>query len=290
MKPAPFTYHDPTSVAETVGLLSRLDNAKLLSGGQSLMPMLNMRYLQPDHVVDLNGVAGLDGIVIEGERLVLGSMVRQRDLELSHTVRRGCPLMAEALACVGHRPTRNRGTLGGSLAHLDPAAELPLVVLAHEADVHVTGSRERRDLAMVDFPRAYMTPAIDPDEMVVGVSVPLWPKDHGHAFLEFAPRHGDFAIVAVAVLLEIDDGGAIRHASLALGGVGSIPLRASTAAALLAGEQGTDTVFREAARETATVEAFSDVHATAEYRRHLVGVLTRRALAIAYARGRRDDR
>ena len=284
MKPAPFTYHDPTSVAETVDLLSRLDNAKLLAGGQSLMPMLNMRYLLPDHVVDVNGVAGLDGIAAQGETLALGSMARQRDLELSEAVRRHCPLMVEALSYVGHRPTRNRGTLGGSLAHLDPAAELPLVALAHEATVHVAGPNDSRDLAMAEFPRAYMTPAIEPDEMVVGVTLPLWREGHGHAFLEFASRHGDFAIVAVAALLEVDDGGVIRRAALALGGVGSVPIRAA-AAALLVGEEGTDAIFRAAAREAATAKTVSDVHATADYRRHLVEVLTRRALAVAYTRG-----
>lgn len=290
MKPAPFTYHDPKTVADAIGLLARLENAKLLAGGQSLMPMLNMRFVQPDHVIDLNGVAGLDGIDDAGGRLELGAMVRQHALEVSDMVRRRCPLMAEALAFVGHRPTRNRGTLGGSLAHLDPAAELPLVALVHDASVRVAGAKGSREVAMTDFPAAYMTPAIEADEMVTGVALRPWAAGHGHAFLEFARRHGDFAIVAVAALLEVSGKGAIARAALALGGVESVPRAVPEAAAMLVGAEGGADAFRAAAERAASLDSFTDVHASADDRRHLVGVLVRRALALAYRRARDDRR
>ena len=195
MKPPPFSYYDPRTVTEAVALLSRLDNAKLLAGGQSLMPMLNMRFVQPDHVIDLNRVEGLSHIQLGGETLAVGAMTRQCDLEFHDGVRARCPLLHEALLQVGHRQTRNRGTLGGSLCHLDPAAELVTVAAALDAIVEVAGPRGAREIAFAEFPVAFMTPAIELDEIVTAVRFPLWAEGHGSAFVEFARRHGDFAIV-----------------------------------------------------------------------------------------------
>src|ERR1700739_3456638 len=191
MKPPPFSYHDPRTVEEAVGLLARLDNAKLLAGGQSLMPMLNMRFVLPDHVIDLNRVEGLGFIREAPGALEIGAMTRQRDLEFSDVVRARCPLMDEAIRHVGHRQTRNRGTLGGSLCHLDPSAELVSVATALDAAATGAGPKGQRTIAFKDFPVAFMTPAREPDDLVTAVRFPDWPKGHGHAFVEFARRHGD---------------------------------------------------------------------------------------------------
>src|ERR1700736_2917322 len=198
MKPPLFSYHDPRTTADVVGLLTSLDNAKLLAGGQSLMPMLNMRFVLPDHVIDLNRVEGLSFIREIDGVLEIGGMTRQRDLEFSDVVQARCPLMAQAIGLVGHRQTRNRGTLGGSLCHLDPSAELVAVAAALDATVTVAGPRGRREIAFAAFPLAFMTPAIEPNELLTAVRFPIWPKGHGHAFIEFARRHGDFAIVSAA--------------------------------------------------------------------------------------------
>src|SRR5277367_4464820 len=170
MKPPNFSYHDPRTTADAVGLLSSLENAKLLAGGQSLMPMLNMRFVLPDHVIDLNRVDGLSSIRENDGALEIGAMTRQRDIEFSDLVRRRCPLMHEAIAQVGHRQTRNRGTLGGSLCHLDPAAELVAVAAALDARLTVTGKNGARSIDFSAFPVAYMTPALEPDELLTGAA------------------------------------------------------------------------------------------------------------------------
>src|SRR3982751_5396608 len=224
MKPPPFHYHDPKTVSEAVGLLAQLENAKLLAGGQSLMPMLNFRFVQPDHIVDLNLVEGLSYIREVDDALEIGAMTRQRDLEFSDAVRERWPIMHEALLQVGHRQTRNRGTIGGSLCHLDPAAELVSVCAAHDATVTVAGPNGTREIAFADFPAGYLTPAIELNEIVTEVRIPLWPAGHKSAFIEFARRHGDFAIVSAAAMLQIE-GGKISRASVAVGGVAAAPVQ-----------------------------------------------------------------
>jgi len=284
MKPPPFEYHDPRTEAEVVGLLARLDNAKLLAGGQSLMPMLNMRYVLPDHVVDLNRVEGLSYIREAGGALEIGAMTRQRDLEFSDLVRRRCPLMHEALAHVGHRQTRNRGTIGGSLCHLDPAAELVAVATACDAVVTVAGPNGRRDLPFAEFPAGFMMPSIAPDEFIIAVRIPLWAAGHGHAFVEFARRHGDFAIVSAAAMLEADGGGHITRASVTVGGVAVAPQRMRDIEAGLAGQTPSPHLFRELCESCRKLEALEDIHAPAAYRQHLAAVLSRRALETAHTR------
>src|SRR5438094_1331473 len=186
MKPPPFSYHDPRTVAEAVELLGRLENAKLLAGGQSLMPMLNMRFVLPDHVIDLNRVEGLSYIRERDGALDIGAMTRQRELEYSDIVARRCPLMHEAIRLVGHRQTRNRGTLGGSLCHLDPSAELVAVAAALDAVVTVQGPSGARDIAFTQFPAGLMTPALREGELLTAIRFPLWRQGHGHAFVEFS--------------------------------------------------------------------------------------------------------
>jgi carbon-monoxide dehydrogenase medium subunit len=284
MKPPPFSYHDPRTVGDVVELLGRLDNAKLLAGGQSLMPMLNMRFVLPDHVIDLNRVEGLSFIREADGALEIGGMTRQRDLEFSDVVARRCPLMAEAIRLVGHRQTRNRGTLGGSLCHLDPSAELVSVAAALDATVLVAGPSGRREIAFAEFPVAFMTPAIEPNELLTAVRFPIWPKGHGYAFIEFARRHGDFAIVSAGALLVEDAAGKIQRAAVVIGGMGMVPIRAVELEQALLGQVPDDELLREACESCRKLDAIEDVHAPASYRQHLASVLSRRALEQARAR------
>lgn len=284
MKPPPFDYHAPTTIEETVGLLGRLENARLLAGGQSLMPMLNMRFAFPDHVIDLNRVEGLSGITLHGDTLRIGAMTRQRDIQDSPIVQQRLPVLAEALTHVGHRQTRNRGTIGGSLCHMDPAAELVAVAAAVDATVDVTGPGGPRSIPMAEFPLGYMTPSLAPEEIVTAVHLPLPQPRHGHCFTEFSRRHGDFAIVSAAVWLTLGADGAIEHASVTLGGVGAVPLRMAQAEAALRGAQPCPAVFAEAAGFGETIDAMEDAQVPAWYRRRLAVVLVRRALATAHAR------
>jgi aerobic carbon-monoxide dehydrogenase medium subunit len=283
MKPPPFSYHDPRSTADVVGLLSRLDNAKLLAGGQSLMPMLNMRFVLPDHVIDLNRVDGLSYIRADNGALEIGAMTRQRDIEFSDLVRERCPLMHEAIRQVGHRQTRNRGTLGGSLCHLDPSAELVSVAAALDAKVAVAGKNGARSVDFAAFPVAYMTPAIELDELVTGVTFPCWPAGHGYAFVEFARRHGDFAIVSAAALIE-ENNGKVTRAAVTLGGMGPAPVRASEVERALIGEAIEEKRLREICESLRKLDAIADIHAPASYRQQLATVLSRRALLKAHER------
>jgi carbon-monoxide dehydrogenase medium subunit len=284
VKPPVFAYHDPRSVEEAVGLLGRLENTRLLAGGQSLMPMLNMRFVFPDHVIDLNRIETLAGIVQDAETIRIGAMTRQRDIADSALVRDRLPLLTEALAHVGHRQTRNRGTIGGSLCHLDPAAELVAAAANLDATIEIAGPDGVRTLSMAAFPRGFMTPAIEPDEMVTAVRMPLPQRGHGFSFMEFARRHGDFAIVSVAVLLVLAPDRRIARASITLGGVGAVPLRMVEAEALLVGHEPGAALFERAAETCRAIDALEDAQVPGWYRRQLAGVLMARALATARAR------
>jgi carbon-monoxide dehydrogenase medium subunit len=284
MKPPPFSYHDPRTVSDAVGLLSRLENAKLLAGGQSLMPMLNFRYVLPDHIIDLNRVEGLSYIRETSNGLEFGAMTRQRDIEFSDVVKKRFPIMHEAILNVGHRQTRNRGTIGGSLCHLDPSAELVTLCAAHDATVTVTGPNGSRDVQFAEFPVTFMTTAVQPDELLTKVSFAAWPAGHGYGFVEFARRHGDFAIASAAALLEEDGNGRIKRASLTLGGVSVVPVRMHSVEKALVGQTASEDLFRELCEECRKVDAIEDVHAPASYRQHLATVMSRRALVAAHGR------
>jgi carbon-monoxide dehydrogenase medium subunit len=195
-----------------------------------------------------------------------------------------CPLMAQAIGLVGHRQTRNRGTLGGSLCHLDPSAELVAVAAALDATVTVAGPGGRREIAFAAFPLAFMTPAIEPNELLTAVRFPVWPKGHGYAFVEFARRHGDFAIVSAAALLAEDGAGRIVRAAVVIGGMGMVPIRAAELEQALIGHAPDDELLREACEICRKFDAIDDVHAPGSYRQHLASVLSRRALAQARAR------
>lgn len=286
MKPPPFSYHAPASVKQAVSLLASLENARVLAGGQSLVPMLNMRFATPDHVIDINRIPELSGISVAGDHVVIGAMTRQRELEFSAEVRERLPLMHEALHFVGHRQTRNRGTIGGSLCHLDPAAELPCVSAAYDAVVEVVSAAGARDIPFQEFPLGYLTPALEPGEMASAVRFPLWPKNAGSAFVEFARRHGDFAVVSVAVLLLMDEGGRVERASLTLGGFGSGPTRMFDVESALVGELLTPEAIKAAAEACGAIEVDDDPYTPAHYRRHLCRTLAARALETAAARAK----
>jgi carbon-monoxide dehydrogenase medium subunit len=284
VKPAPFKYHDPRSLQDLVALLARHENAKLLAGGQSLGPMLNFRYVMPDHLIDLNRIPELAYIRNDGDMLEVGAMTRQRALERSEDVRRACPVMVEALRSVGHIATRNRGTIGGSLSHLDPAAELPGVCLLHDATLTVAGSKGVRKVGAADWGVSFMTPNLEPDEALIGISLKTWREPHGHAFVEIARRHGDFAMAGVGCLLALDRNGAASRVALSLVGVTSVPLRLSAAEKSLTGSDLSSEALRAAASEIDRLDALDDAHASAAYRKRLAGVLLRRALSVAASR------
>jgi aerobic carbon-monoxide dehydrogenase medium subunit len=284
MKPGPFEYHAPTGLDEAVALLSNLENAKVIAGGQSLVAMMNFRYAMPDHLVDLGNVAGLAGLHFDAQTLRIGSMTRQRELEFSAALAGKIPLFKAALAHVGHRQTRNRGTLGGSLAHADPAAELPTVCLALDAQIEIAGAKGVRLVPMREFTTGFMTTALEYDDILFAVHIQSWPEGHGYSFQEYARRHGDFAVVGAAVLLDANGDGIVERASIALCGVADRPIRRDEAEAALVGQHLDESVIARAAGLAGDVEATSDIHGDATYRRHLARVLTTRALREASSR------
>lgn len=284
MKSAPFNYHRPATKSEALAMLGNLDNARLLAGGQSLVAMLNMRYVIVDHLIDINRVDELAGIELGQDTVVIRAITRQREVLEHDALRRRVPVFAAALRHVGHLQTRNRGTVGGSIAHMDPAAELMGVASLLDATVHAESQRGRRDIAIADYPVGYMTPCLEPDEMITAVSFRLPEQGHGWSFAEFAQRHGDFAIVGVGVILEKPKTSeAIGAARIALIGIGTAPRRLPEAEKLLIGEEATPKVIAAAAEVARRTETMGDAMASAEYRQRLAGVLTRRALAEAAA-------
>jgi len=285
MKSPPFRYHAPRSKREALELAAACENSRLLAGGQSLIPMLNFRLLAPDHLIDINRVAELAGIGVESAALHVGAMTRQCDLERSDAVAAHAPLLQAALAHVGHRATRNRGTLGGSLCHLDPSAELVTAAAALEATLVAESSDHgTRRIPFSDWCEGYLTNALRGREMLVRAEFPVWPRGHGYAFAEYARRKGDFAITAVAVLLSLDDDGCIERAAIAVGGCTPAPQRLVEAEARLTGTRPSAGALEEAARLAASLDAMADPHVSAEHRRHLARVMTGRALTQAVQR------
>ncbi|MCL6596548.1 MAG: xanthine dehydrogenase family protein subunit M [Firmicutes bacterium] len=281
MKPAPFAYADPDTLEGALDLLARAPDAKVLAGGQSLMPLLNMRLARPPLLVDIGRIASLRGIeAAEDGGLVLGAGVTHKRLAHDPAVRERWPLLAQAASLIGHEAIRARGTLGGSLVHSDPAAELPAAAVAADA-VLVLESRDggRREVAARDFFITYLTTDVAPGEVLTAVRLPAPPPGAGMAFEEVARRSGDFALAGAAAVVALDASGAVREARLALCGVGGTPVRAAEAEAVLAGRR-LDEAALEAAAEAVrqAVEPEDDLHATAAYRRHLAGVLAVRAL------------
>jgi len=288
MKPAPFMYAAPSTLAEAIALLvTHGDKAKLLAGGQSLVPMMNFRLARPEYVIDLNRVAGLDAITEQDDTLVVGTMTRQRSLECSNLVRQRYPLLLEAVQYIGHTAIRNRGTVGGSIAHADPAAELPAVLLAYGGSVKVQGPQGTREIPAAELFLTYFTTTLAADEILTEVRFPRWPEGSGWCFLEESRRHGDFAMVGVAALIALDAERRCTHTAVALTGVGGMPHTVTEATRMLVGHVPDEARIAEVARIAAAgVAPESDIHASAAFRRHLSGVLTRRALHQAVERAR----
>ncbi len=287
MKPAEFQYHRPRRLEEALGLLKELgQDAKILAGGQSLMPLMNFRLARPAHLIDINFIDGMDYLKSENGRIRVGCLSRQSRLLNEPLVRQRCPMLAEALAHVGHEQTRNRGTLCGSLAHADPSAELPAVLVALDGSVTVGNLTRRHEIAARDFFQSYLTTALSNDEMVLEASIPETPPHAGVSFMEFTRRFGDFAIVGVAALLAWEKG-VISDARIALTGVGDKPWRERDLEERLIGRQGAADLFSDVGAEAAArINPDSDIHASGSYRRLLARVLTKRALAEAWSSAR----
>jgi carbon-monoxide dehydrogenase medium subunit len=285
VKPSPFVLHRPRTLLQALDLLAATDNARVIAGGQSLMPMLNMRLAAPDNLVDLNAIEELGYIREEQGEIAIGAMTRQRDIEFSGLIADRLPLMKEAILQVGHRQTRNRGTLGGSLCHLDPSAEMPTVTMAMDATLQVQSSRGSRALAMSAFAEGLMTTALQPDEMMTQIRIRPWDPAHGWCFVEFARRHGDFAVVSAAALVELDREGRITRASLTLGGLAATPLRNPAAESALLG-QSDESGFAAAAAHVQPCNALDDPAFPSWYRRRLATRLLRRAIGGAFQRAK----
>jgi aerobic carbon-monoxide dehydrogenase medium subunit len=278
LKPAPFDYRKPKSLEDAVALLgAHAGEAKILAGGQTLVPMMNFRLAAPAMLVDINDIEGLDWIELEHGSLKLGALVRWYEIEASSTVRFANPLLGEAVRHIAHYPIRSRGTWAGSCAHADPAAEFPAVAVACGARFVTCSPRGRRTIEAVDFFVGPLTTALEPDEILTNVVFPLWPEDRRWGFDEFSLRPGDFALAGVAVL--IDAGGGSVSCRLTCFGVGERPCRLPRAEAVIAAEGLTDAaITRAAATAMHEVEPQSDIHASAEYRRALIEVLFDRTI------------
>lgn len=287
MKAPVVEYVRPASVAEALRYLNEIDNARVLAGGQSLVAMLNMRFAFPDCLVDINRLPDLSYIREVGDTIEFGAATRQRDVEFSDLVAKRLPIFREAILNVGHRQTRNRGTVGGSLCQLDPSAEIPTIATAMDAVITVASVRGERSIAMADFPAGYMTPALESDEMLVRVSFEPWDPSHGHGFQEFARRHGDFAIASCAGLLQFDAGGLVSRASVTLGGVASAPVRMPRVEEALLQTRATPQDLDHAAALCGEVEASTDSYVPGWYRQRLARVLSRRVLQMAVDRAKR---
>lgn len=293
MKPPPFEYRRPASLEEALEVLAREGpDAKILAGGQSLVPAMNFRLAAPAVLVDLNGVPDLAFVAERDGGVAIGAMTRQRAAERSDAVARRAPLVAEALGHVAHPQIRNRGTFGGSLAHADPSAELPAVALVVSARMRArsAGAPEGRWVDADDFYPGMFSTALEPDEILVEVEVPDAPPRTGDAFEEFARRHGDYALVGAATRVTLDADDRVADARIGLLSVADGPVRAQEGEEALIGEEPGDAAIAAAAAATAAgIDPPGDIHASADYRRHLTEVLTRRALARAVARAREDD-
>ncbi|MBV8718126.1 MAG: xanthine dehydrogenase family protein subunit M [Chloroflexi bacterium] len=284
MKPAPFEYVAPRSIDEAVTALARGGSeAKVLAGGQSLIPLLNFRLARPTLLVDLNRIPELAHITPRNGGVGIGAMTRQVTVERNADLGRSQPLLKDAIGWVGHAAIRSRGTIGGSLAHADPAAELPAVAVCLDARMRAVSPRGSREIASEAFFQGYLTTVLEPDEILVETWLPALQPNTGQAWLEFARRHGDFALVGVAASITLRRE-LVQDARIVLTGVGGKPVRVREAETLLVGGTVEDRVGAAADAARTAIEPEADIHASKEYRAHLAGVLTDRAVRLAYER------
>ncbi len=290
VKPPPFSYAAPSTLAEAVGLLTEHADTepRVLAGGQSLIPLMNFRLAKPGYLIDLRNVAGLSGVRREGGTLVIGAMTTMSEVERSPEVAVAAPLLAEAVGLIAHTPVRNRGTVGGSLAHADPAAELPAVALASGADLVAAGPAGSRVIPIAEFLTGPFSTALAPEEILTEIRLPVWPG--GHAFVEFSRIHANFAVVGVAALVDLD-GGRIRRAALALTGVAPTSIRATAAEGVLAGAHADDITAAAAEAAGAAVAGLTpagDLHASPQTRLALARTYLRRGIELATSRARNE--
>src|SRR5687768_1755350 len=292
MKPAPFEYHAPDSLDEALFILhNSAGDSKLLAGGQSLVPAMNFRVVQPSALIDLNRVPEL-GYVREGNgHLRIGAMTRERHLESDASIIKNAPLLHEAAPHIAHPQIRNRGTIGGSIVNADPAAELPVLMLASQARLKARNVSGERWIDARDFFVGMFTTALEPDEILVEIEVPFMPPRTGWSFLEVAPRAGDYAMMGVAALVTLDETGKCQVAKLVYLNAGDGPVDATEAAQLLQGESFSDELINSAAQTASGTEInpFGNIHASVEYQRHLANVLTKKALRIAVQRAAEEQ-
>lgn len=282
MKLPPVDYEAPTTVSEAVDLLAEhLDEASVLAGGQSLIPLLALRLARPAVLIDINGIAELSGVSATDGWVAMGAMTREYVAEESQAVADAVPLLAAALPLIGHEAIRSRGTIGGSLAHADPAAELPAVARALDAEFVVRGPSGDRVIPAAEWFEGFLTTSRRPDELLVEVRFPAAPPGTGISFQEVARRHGDFAIVGLAASLTLS-GGAISDARLAFAGMSDVPVRAAAAEDLLVGERPSTELFDEAARRaTDDLDPPADLHGSSDYRKTVAAAIVRRGLRAA---------
>src|SRR5688572_561917 len=283
MKLPNFEYHAPSTPAGVVSILAaHRGEARILAGGQSLIPTMAFRLAQPAVLVDLRNVGGLNRIAVDAAGTVLGARTRWRDIEDSVPLRSAQPLLVEAVRHVAHYQVRNRGTVGGSLAHADPAAEMPCIAVTCEAELTILGPAGERRVQAADFFTGPLTTALGEDEMIVEVRLPPWPAARRWAFLEFSKRPGDFALAGVALYYDLDDGGRVRNAHVGIVGACYCPTRLTETEGALNGRRLDDEEAKAAGRVASDeADAPSDLHAPADYRKALVGTLLERALAAA---------
>jgi aerobic carbon-monoxide dehydrogenase medium subunit len=287
LKAAAFEYHRPASAEAAVEMLAELgEDAKVLAGGQSLVPLMAMRLGRPEHLVDVNRVTGLGGVSRSDGMLRVGALTRHRALERDEAIGRDVPLLARAAPYIGHFQIRNRGTLGGSLAHADPAAELPAVAVALDAVIEARSVRGSRRIPAGDFFLSAFTTALEPDELVTAVHLPAWGPGSGFAVAELSRRQGDFAIAGAACGVQVADG-RIARAAVALFGMGSVPIRARSADQAMAGALVAEADLAAIGSEAvAALEPPSDVHGSAAYRRRVGAHMVARGLGLALAEAR----
>ncbi len=288
MYPAAFEYHAPTSIQDALGLLGRLgDEAKILAGGHSLIPMMKLRLAQPKHLIDLRKVPGLAGIREEGGTLVIGAMTTHWQMESSALLKQKMPILAETAAVIGDPQVRNLGTIGGSLAHADPAADQPATMIAVGAELVCQGPRGRRTVKVDDWFRGLMTTALGEDEILVEIRVPIWPAGSGGCYMKFPHPASRFAVVGVAAMVTLDRDGRCTRAGVGITGAGTHAVRARGVEAGLVG-QVLDASAIEAAAQKAPdgVDVQADLQGSVEYKSHLCRVFARRAIAAAVKRAR----
>ena len=285
MKPAPFRLETPRSLGECVDLLTEHgDEAKILAGGQSLVPLMNLRLAQPSVLLDIGGLEDLDFVDQEKQSFRIGAITRLRDLERNANVAEVQPLLAEAIPHIGHIQIRNRTTVGGSIAHADPAAELPAVLLACEGTIKSVGPNGQREIPALNFFQSYFTTDLQEDEVIAEIELPQWNPSCGWSIQEISRRHGDFSLIGIACRVSCDKEGVVSEAVAAFFGVGGTPILAESASSLI-GTKADDETLRQVAEATATeLDPTTDIHASADYRKQVGGVLARRALSIAYQR------